>query len=76
MLCSARAREDRQIHVEFEGSRILSSSGTAHSSQTDSDYNKQFQLQLKLYDVCGGGKKGGEKQRARGRGTFVRKHTR
>lgn len=51
MLGSARASEDRQIHVELEGTRILRSIGaTPHRQtdrQTDSDYHKQVQLQLK-----------------------------
>lgn len=34
MLGSARASEDRQIHVELEGTRILRSSGATPHRQT------------------------------------------
>lgn len=47
VLGSARAREDRQTRVELEGTRILRSSRATPHRQTDSDYHKQLQLQLK-----------------------------
>lgn len=34
LLGSARAREDRQIHVELEGTRILRNSGATPHRQT------------------------------------------
>lgn len=59
MLGSARAREERQIHVEFEGTRILRSSRATPHRQT---VIITTLTSVKLYGVCGGGKKGGENQ--------------
>lgn len=58
VLGSARTREDRQIHGELEGTRILRSSGaTPHRQTVIAINNFSFNCMM-----CGDGKKGGEKQ--------------
>lgn len=59
-LSSARAREERQIYVELEGTRILRSSSVTPHRQTVIIMNN-FNFSLTC-DVCGGEKKGGQKQ--------------
>lgn len=74
VLGSARTREDRQIHGELEGTRILRSSGATPYRQTViaiNNFNFSFNCMM-----CGEGKKGGEKQPEEEAHMAGEKHTR
>lgn len=71
MLGSARTKEDRQIHIELEGTRILRSSGATPHRWTVIIINN-FSLN---YMMCVEVGREGERNRARGRGTHGRRET-